>query len=71
MTILTEIGPAVIAATSGSFLTAQEKLKYHRRVNLVIVAIVFTDVSFAVYKSLMLFTMFMTCITRKIIRRKF
>ena len=49
------------------------KLKYHWRVNLIIVAIVFTNISFAVYKSLMLFTMFtdMTCITRKIIRRKF
>ena len=42
MTILTEIGSAVIAATSGSVLTAQGKLKYHWRVNLIIVAIVFT-----------------------------
>ena len=52
MMILTEIGSAVIAATSGSFLTAQGKLKYHRRVNLIIVAIVFTNVSFAVYYAL-------------------
>ena len=73
MTILTEIRSAVIAATSGSVLIAQGKLKYYWRVNLITVAIVFTNVSFAVYKSLMLFTMFtdMTCITKKIIRRKF
>ena len=73
MMILTEIGSAVIAATNDSVLTAQGKLKYYWRVNLIIVATVFTNVPFAVYRSLMLFTMFtdMTCITRKIIRRKF
>ena len=41
---MTEIGSAVIAATSGSVLTAQGRLKYHWRVNLIIVVIVFTNI---------------------------